>query len=203
VRTDRYLAWQHAGNGHGVWGALFAAMFLSFAQASALVIGAGAVAGFAVGKLIGVALFDVSSRAARTVYAPAAAGHYTHTHSEIDALEAAGDFQGAVSAWNAVALSEPANAWPLLRAGELYARVLGEPRLALDRFLLAREVPRVSAEHHRYASLKIVDLYLGPLDDTGRGLVELRRLVEHHPGTREAEHARSAIARLKERFPPG
>jgi hypothetical protein len=202
VSIDRQLAWQHAGNGHGVYGALFAAMFLTFAQASWLLIAGGAVAGFAVGKLIGLALLGLSGRAAQTVYAPPAAGRYAHTHSNIDTLEARGDFKGAAAAWDAVAVSEPANAWPLLRAGELYARLLGEPRLALERFLRARDVPRVSAEHDRYASLKIVDLYLGPLNDTGRGLVELRRLVEHHPGTREAEYARSAIVRLKEERPP-
>jgi hypothetical protein len=52
-------------------------------------------------------------------------------------------------------------------------------------------------EHERYVSQKLIDLYLGPLAGEGRALVELRRLIERHPGTREAEGARSAIAGLK------
>jgi hypothetical protein len=42
-----------------------------------------------------------------------------------------------------------------------------------------------------------VDLYLGPLNDRGRALVELRRLVETYPDRREAQFARDAISRLK------
>ena len=44
----------------------------------------------------------------------------------------------------------------------------------------------------------LVDLHLGPLEDEGRALVELRRLIDGFPGTREAEMAREALAKLKE-----
>jgi len=155
------------------------------------------VLGFLGGRGVVRLVLGASGRSAQTVYMPTAAGTYALQHSEIDALEAKGDLRGAVAAWEAVAIAEPRNPWPLIRAGELYFRKLDEPRLALERFRQARDVPGIIAEHHRYASLKIVDLYLGPLDDRGRALVELRRLVEQWPGTREAEYARQAIANLK------
>ena len=60
-----------------------------------------------------------------------------------------------------------------------------------------REIPGASRELVRYAQTKIVDLYLGPLKDEGRALVELRRLIEGFPGTHEAEQARAALARIK------
>src|SRR5690349_6432829 len=44
---------------------------------------------------------------------------------------------------------------------------------------------------------KVIDLYLGPLKDEGRALVEMRRLIERFPGTKEADEARAALARIK------
>ncbi|MBI1810252.1 MAG: hypothetical protein HYR75_10175, partial [Gemmatimonadetes bacterium] len=155
------------------------------------------VIGFVAGRTMGATILGASGAAAAQVYAPTAAGFYTQTFSHIDALEAKGDHRGAVAAWEAVAVSQPRNPWPLLRAGELYLRTLHEPAMALDRFRLARDIEGIAPEHHRYASQKIIDLYLGALRDEGRALVELRRLIDQHPGTREAEGARAALARLK------
>src|ERR1019366_5099425 len=99
MRSDRYLDWQHAGNGHGLY--------------------------------------------------------------------------GAAAAWEAVAVSQPANPWPLMRAGELYLRVLGEPEMALDRFRLARDAPGITPEQQRYATQKVIDLYLGLLAPVLAGQAEI------------------------------
>lgn len=207
MRSDRYLDWQHAGNGHGLYGAAAMVIFAGVALGaglpgvphSFLTIPVAALIGFALGKLVGLALLESSGRIAQSVYAPTAAGTYTQTHSNIDAMEAVGDYKGAVAAWEAVAVSQPANPWPLMRAGELYLRVLGEPEMALERFRLARDVPGITPEQQRYASQKVIDLYLGPLADEGRAIVELRRLIDQHPGTPEAEGARTAIQGIKSR----
>ena len=52
------------------------------------------------------------------------------------------------------------------------------------------------------SSNRLVDLLVGPLADPGRAMVELRRLIERHPGTTAASHARDALARLKETRSP-
>jgi hypothetical protein len=207
MRSDRYLDWQHAGNGHGLYGAAAMVIFAGVALGaglpgvphSFLTIPVAALIGFALGKLVGFALLESSGRIAQSVYAPTAAGTYTQTHSNIDAMEAKGDYRGAVTAWEAVSVSEPGNPWPLIRAGELYLRELGEPGMALDRFRLASDVSGITPEQHRYASQKVIDLYLGPLENEGRAMVEMRRLIDTHPGTREAEGARAALQRLKEK----
>jgi len=157
------------------------------------------VVGVVVGKLGGALILGASGTAASQIYAPSAAGTYVKSHSNIDTLEARGDYRGAAGAWEAVAIAEPTNPWPLIRAGEIYLRTLNDPPMALERFRQAREASSITAEHHRYVSQKIIDLYIGPLGDEGRALVELRRLIETHPGTREAEGAREALAKLKER----
>jgi hypothetical protein len=204
--SQRYVGWLHRGNLQGVWGALMGAVFVPFGAFGSgmrppfpfiFLFPLGALAGFLVGRTIGALLLGGSGAAAQHVYMPDAAGTYTHTHSQIDAMEARGDYRGAVAAWEAVAVEQPGEPWPLIRAGEIYLRTLNEPSMALDRFRHARELPGISAERERYVSQKIIDLYLGPLADEGRALVELRRLMDRHPGTREAAGARAAIASLK------
>ena len=128
---------------------------------------------------------------------PATTGHYANLHSEIDTLEVRGDFRGAVSAWESVAVAEPGNPWPLVRAGDIYARKLGDPALAVERYRLARSIPGVKPEIERYASQKIIDLLLGTLDNRGSAMAELRMLIERYPDSREAEGAREALRSLK------
>ncbi len=96
-----------------------------------------------------------------------------------------------------MSVAEPGNPWPLVRAGELYARELGDPKTAIDRFRLARSLPGVKPELLRYTSQKIIDLLLGPLGDEGRAMVELRMLVDQYPDSREAAGAREALRNLK------
>ena len=206
-RNRHTMDWIHGGGFHGVVGAgvmfVFAAVAamagfpVPFVNRPLLLFPLALAIGFVVGRFVGRLILGGSGQAAQQLYMPAAAGSYAPQHSAIDALEARGQYQGAVVAWEAVALAEPLNPWPLIRAGELYLRTLKEPTKALQRFRGARDVPGITPEHHIYASLKIIDLYLGPLDDQGRALVELRRFVDAHDGTREAQHAREAIARLK------
>jgi hypothetical protein len=205
-QSERYVAWTHSGGIQGFWaGGLFTFM-LPFAVYGAgyhppfpfiLLFPIGTVVGYAVGKTIGWLILTASGGVTRAFTFPATAGFYVHEHSEIDALEVRGDFKGAVSAWEAVAIAEPANPWPLVRSGDLYARKLGDPALAAERYRLARSIPGVKPEVERYASQKIIDLLLGPLDDRGRAMGELRMLIDRYPTSREAEGARVALRALK------
>jgi hypothetical protein len=81
-------------------------------------------------------------------------------------------------------------------AADLYAREAREPRRAEPLFRRAREAPKVSAGQDHYATQRLIDLYLGPLDDEARAAGELRRLIERHPGTRTAAYAEGALRGL-------
>jgi hypothetical protein len=84
-----------------------------------------------------------------------------------------------------------------IAAADLYATHGQNPRRAAE---LYREVQRMSAVQSGqdvYVSNRLADLYLGPLNTPRRALVELRRIIERHPGSAAANHARSAIANLK------
>jgi hypothetical protein len=160
------------------------------------------VGGFVIGKMIGPAIARGWGRAAAALFGSESVGTYAERHSNIDALESRGDYQGAVNAWEAVAVRQPRNTWPLIRAGELYVRRLNDPGMALERYRNARDLSGITPELHRYTSQKIIDLYLGPLNDERRGMAELRRLMEMHPGTREADGARETLAAIRAKHNP-
>jgi hypothetical protein len=205
-QSERYVAWVQRGGLGTVFTTLLGAIFLPAGWYASgrptpfpflLLIPLGALGGYAIGTAIGKFVVHGSGEAARAFTMPARAGFYASEHSEIDTLEVRGDFKGAVAAWEAVAIAEPDNPWPLVRSAELYARELGEPAVAVERFRMARSLPNVKPELQRYTSQKIIDLLLGPLGEKGRAMVELRMLMDKHPGSREAEGARDALRNLK------
>lgn len=122
---------------------------------------------------------------------------YEEQFSYQESLAARGDVAGALESYEAVIAERPEAAAPRLKAAELYARRGGDPRRAAALFREARELAGASPRDALYASSRLVDLYDGPLNEPGRALVELRRLVELHPNTDVAAGARKAIARIK------
>lgn len=206
-QSQRYTEWIQRGGLQAATGTILGSILLPagwYASGRPVtplrlltLIPVGAAVGYACGKAIGMLVVHGSGRAAQAFTMPARAGAYAREHSEIDALEARGNFAGALSAWDALAIAEPANPWPLVRAAELCARELNDPATALARLRLARSLPGIKPELQRYATQKIIDLLLGPLDDKGRAMVELRMLIDKHPKSREALGAREALKTLK------
>jgi len=124
-------------------------------------------------------------------------GPYEATFSAHDALEARGDVEGAIAAYEETLRSEPQNVRALRQAAELHVRS-GRHVRAAELLQGIRRVPSAGRADELYATQRLAGLYLDSLGDDGRGLVELRRLVERFPGTREAKGAQEAIRRLKE-----
>jgi hypothetical protein len=208
--SERYVQWTHKGGLQGVWGAGLLAIFLPAGWYASgrplpfsiiLLVPIGGFAGYWIGKTIGLVTVGGAGATAQAFTMPATTGHYANEHSEILTLEVRGDFNGAVSAWEAVAIAEPGNPWPLVKSAELYADKLGDPASALDRFRLARSLPEIKPELKRYTTQKIIDLLLGPINDKGRAMVELRMLIDQWPDSREAEGARDALRNLKAQTP--
>jgi hypothetical protein len=122
---------------------------------------------------------------------------YEDQHSFQQSLEARGDVAGALESYEAVIAERPLAVQPRMRAAELYARRGKNPVRAAALFREIRDLPSVTIRDAVYASSRLVDLYDGPLNDPGRALVELRRIVECYPSTDIAIHARAALPRLK------
>lgn len=161
---------------------------------------AGAALGFGVGygtiRLLhrgGAALVD-------SVYSPSGdSTAYTPTFSHIEALEIRGDLDGAADAWAAEVVQAPDHMLTVIRAADFHLRARKDADAAMELFVRARTIGAGTPDLRRYVQQKIVDLYLDQLRDDGRAMVELRRLIDGFPGTREAEGARVALAELKAR----
>jgi tetratricopeptide (TPR) repeat protein len=124
---------------------------------------------------------------------------YKEQYSREQALVMRGEVDEALRSFEAIIAENPNAVDPRFKAAELYAKERGEYRRAAELFREVQRIePRTSGEDI-YATNRLVDLYTGPLSDPGRALVELRRLIERHPQSPAATHARTALAALKSR----
>jgi len=125
---------------------------------------------------------------------------YEEQFSLEESLAARGDVPGALAAYERVIAERPTAVLPRSRAAELYAGRGGNPARAAELFREIRAIEGVARRDALYACSRLVDLYDGVLDEPGRALVELRRIIEQYPGTPVATHARDALPRMKARL---
>ena len=194
----------HRGIPQGLFGFVLGLFFTGLLQSTgrvpngALVMLAGGVILGGIAWGINYALLSTGERFATQVYAPSGGTNpYTPTFSHIDALEIRGDLDGAAAAWKESCAEYPGNALAWVKAGDFHLRSRQDPAAALQHYRHVRDMPEANPQLIRYASQKLVDIYLGPLADEGRAMVELRRLIDRFPGTHESDEARAALARLK------
>jgi hypothetical protein len=151
---------------------------------------------FASGFGLGVA--HIAAKAWKHFAVDGTSTPYKEQYSYQQALVMRGDVDGALESYEAV-IAERADAVdPRIRAAELYSRERKNHSRAADLFRQVQRISIVTTGEDVYATNRLVDLLTGPLDDPGRALVELRRLVERYPSSPAAAHARSAIAALKQ-----
>ena len=158
-----------------------------------VVIAAAAIGGFIQRTVVGAG----GGLAGHVVQPKGDTTPYTTTFSHIETMEIRGDFDDATLAWADACAREPGNALAHVKAADFHLRQRKDAHTALGLYREVRDMPTANRELMRYAQAKVVDIYLGPLKDHGRALVELRRMIESFPGTREAEEARQAIVRIK------
>lgn len=151
--------------------------------------------------LMGTKIGDGAGAVAKSFTMPSGnSTPYAQTFSFQEALAARGDIAGALESYEAVIAEQPTAIAPRLQAAEHYARGNRNPQRAAGLFREVREMPGVSVRDALYSSSRLVDLYDGPLDEPGRALVELRRIIEQYPDSKVATHARAALPTLKARL---
>lgn len=125
---------------------------------------------------------------------------YVEQYSYQQSLVMAGKLDEALESFEAVIAEQPNAVDPRIRAAELYDREKKNSLRAAELFRDALRIEPIATGQFVYATHRLVDLYTGPLDEPGRALVELRRLIDRYPGSPAAEQARSALAVLKARL---
>lgn len=184
----------------GLLGAFFTVLLQSRGDLpSGLLVNAlGLVAGFVLGTAVARGILHVGARVASGLYAPSGATTpHTPSFSHIETMVIRGDLEGAAAAWESTIAEQPDSAFVVMKAADFHLRERKDPVAALEHFLRARALDSGSQDLRRYVQQQIIDLYMGPLADPGRAMVELRRLIDAVPGTREADAARVALASLK------
>ncbi len=119
-------------------------------------------------------------------------------HSKAEALAASGRLDEAAAEFEATRAKGGGNIASLRTEAELHASGTGDPKRAEELFLRIRRAPDVTPGDELYASHRLIDLYVGPLQDPGRVLVELRRMADRFPDTVDGQGALAALKQRRE-----
>ena len=158
-------------------------------------LGAGVLTG-GLGPLLGY----LASRFASTVVYGASSTPYVPQYSYQDSLIQKGRLPEALESFEALIAEQPLAADVRIRAAELYAKDESSVKRAAELFREVQRINGVSIGNDVYATNRLVDLFIGPLDNPSRALVELRRLIDRYPASSAAVNARATLAVLKERY---
>jgi hypothetical protein len=158
-------------------------------------LGAGVLTG-GLGPLLGY----LASRFASTVVYGSSSTPYVPQYSYQDSLIQQGRLAEALESFEALIAEQPAAADVRIRAAELYAKDESSVKRAAALFREIQRIDGVSIGNDVYATNRLVDLLIGPLDNPSRALVELRRLIERYPRSSAAVNARETLAVLKARY---
>ncbi len=118
----------------------------------------------------------------------------------IEALAARGDAAGAAEAYLRRATDAKERIPALLRRAAVLAGPLGRPADAVTELeSLRRTTEGLSPTDDIDIGLALVDLHEHRLGESGRAMVELRRLIERHPQSHHSHRIRTMLAALRER----
>jgi tetratricopeptide (TPR) repeat protein len=158
----------------------------------------GLAAGVAAGTL-GLFMANAMGGAWKHLMVDGSSTPYVEQYSRQQALVMQGKLDEALASFESIIKKEPSSVDARIRAAELYARDKGDHRRAAELLREAQRIPTITMGQDVYVGHRLVDLFVGPLNEPGRALVELRRLIERHPGNAAADRARQALAELKAR----
>lgn len=118
--------------------------------------------------------------------------------SHAESLAARGRYDEATAEFAALRAAYPHDI-PLRRTeAEFQAGVGGNPQIAAQVLNELRRVPNLPGPVERYATHRLLDLYLGVLADPGRAMVELRRMADRFPDTPDGQGALAELRRRRE-----
>jgi hypothetical protein len=160
------------------------------------ILGMSAASGFAVGK-IGLIGSNLTGAVVHEVLMSGSGAPYQEQFSREQSLLMQRKVDDALALFEARIAEPDSGVEVRLRAAEVYAREGNNPKRAAELFREAQNHPRCTSGSYAHAANRLVDLLTGPLNDPGRGLGELRRLIDRYPDSPAATHARIALASLK------
>ena len=122
---------------------------------------------------------------------------YEEQFSQMQALVMQGKYGEALELFEHQIAMTPGEPRVRIAAADLYGTHGKNPKRAAELYKEVQRIPNIASGHNIYATNKLADLYLGPLKEPGRALVEFRKLASRYPGSAAAKNAELAIANLK------
>jgi len=162
------------------------------------VLGISAVLG-AVTGVSGLLIGGAAGKGWKHIMVDGSTTPYEEQYSHEQSLVMRGQIDAALASFEAIVQGNPDAVKPRVRAAELYSREKGDHLRAAQLLAEVQRIKTAGVGDFVYATHRLVDLYTGPLNEPGRAMVELRRLIERLPGTPAADQARDALATLKAR----
>jgi hypothetical protein len=117
-------------------------------------------------------------------------------YSSIETLAVRGHYQAAADEYAERARNHSERVEATLRRAVLLAGPLAEPETAAVELDSLRSAPLPERDDFR-VGLALVDLYEHRLNDPGRAMAELRRLIDRYPTGRGARRLRDSLSELK------
>jgi hypothetical protein len=151
----------------------------------------------AAAAFVGLRLGHAAGSVAEQVYMGGKHTPYEEQFSQEQALVMQRDYAGALALFEHRIIATPNDPRVRIAAADLYGTYGDNPKRAAELYREVQRIPDIKSGPDIYVANKLADLYLGPLKEPGRALVEFRRLAHRYPGTTAATHALAAIANLK------
>jgi len=165
-----------------------------------IVVASMFVAGYTIRRIMTVVPEGMARGFMYLIWPSGSSTPYEPTYSNLQALAARGDHAGALEAYDEAMRLRPMDPEPRFQAAELLSKS-STPEKAVRLFVQARRLSGGNRSRELYATQRLIDLYLGKLDDRRRAHAELRQLVKRFPGTREAAAAEKVLDNLAADLP--
>jgi tetratricopeptide (TPR) repeat protein len=165
-----------------------------------IVVASMFVAGYTIRRIMTVVPEGMARAFMHLIWPSGSSTPYEPTYSNLQALAARGDHAGALEAYDEAMRLRPMDPEPRFQAAELLSKS-STPQKAARLFIQARRLSGSSRSKELYATQRLIDLYLGKLDDRPRARAELRQLVKRFPGTREAEASQKLLDEISADLP--
>jgi cytochrome c-type biogenesis protein CcmH/NrfG len=119
-------------------------------------------------------------------------------HSNIEALEARGEYAKAAQAYRSVIESQPQDMVACEKLGQLALRQLKDFELAVWAYRQAEQRSDQPKRQLGYA-LIIAGIYRDNIGDSGKAIVELRKVLGRYPDAPNADRLRAELEELRSR----
>lgn len=151
----------------------------------------------------GHTMVEGAGEGASLVYMGGDSTPYEQQFSEMQALVMQRKYVEALELFEHHIVLSPGEPRVRVAAADLYATHGGNPKRAAELYREVQRLPKLPAGQDIYVTNKLADLYLGPLKEPGRALVEFRKLASRYPNSTAAKNAQLAIANLKPQIVQG